>query len=43
MEKEILKQISKEFTLYEKIIMILFKELFLKVYKVGITYGFNNK
>lgn len=42
MEKEILKQISKEFTLHEKIIMVLFKKTLLKAYRVGRINCFNS-
>lgn len=39
MEKEILQN----FNLYERIIIRIHKRLFIKVYKQGITFGFNNK
>lgn len=33
----------KEFNLYERFILKIHKKLFEKVYKIGITFGFNNK
>ncbi len=43
MEKEIVEEIMKECNWKEKIIVKLFAKLIIKIYKVGITYGFNNK
>lgn len=43
MEKYVVKEISKNLKLYEKIIVTIFKKTFIKVYKLGITFGFNNK
>ena len=38
-ENEVLKNLN----FVEKIIVKLFTKTFIKVYKIGITYGFNNK
>ncbi len=44
MEKEILEEIVKECKGWkEKVLVRLFPKLFIKVYKIGITFGFNNK
>lgn len=44
MEKNVVKdEVLKELNLVEKIIVKLFTKTFIKVYKIGITYGFNNK
>ena len=42
-EKVILKEIMKELNKGERIKVKLFSKLFIKVYKLGITNGFNNK
>ena len=36
-------EVLKELSFVEKIIVKLFTKTFIKVYKIGITYGFNNK
>lgn len=42
--KNVVKDVVlKELNLVEKIIVKLFTKTFIKVYKIGITYGFNNK
>ncbi len=46
MKKEnemIIEEILKKCNLRERIILKRNKELMLKVYKIGITFGFNNK
>lgn len=43
MEKYIVKEICKNLKLNEKIIIGIFRKQFIKVYKLGITFGFNNK
>ena len=44
MEKNVVKEeVLKELSIVEKIIVKLFTKTFIKVYKIGITYGFNNK
>lgn len=43
MEKYVVKEISKNLKLYEKIIVRIFKKQFVRVYKLGINFGFNNK
>ena len=44
MEKNVVKDVVlKELSIVEKIIVKLFTKTFIKVYKIGITYGFNNK
>ena len=36
-------EIVKELNFMERIIVKIFTKTFIKVYKIGITYGFNNK
>ena len=43
MEKELLKEIENSCTIKEKIIIHIFRKTFIKIYKLGITFGFNNK
>ena len=44
MGKNVVKEeVLKELNLVEKIIVKIFTKTFNKVYKLGITYGFNNK
>jgi hypothetical protein len=43
MEKEILKDIEKNCTNKEKLLIHIFKKTFIKIYKIGICWGFNNK
>lgn len=44
MKKDVVKdEVLKELNFVEKIIVKLFTKTFIKVYKIGITYGFNNK
>lgn len=43
MEKEILKDIEKNCTNKEKLLIYIFKKTFIKIYKIGICWGFNNK
>jgi len=43
MENNIVKEIVKELNWRERIVVVLFRKIFLKVYKKGITFGFNNK
>ena len=38
-----LSEITKDLELKERIVVRIFKRIFIKVYKIGITYGFNNK
>lgn len=40
MEKEILKEISKDLKWYEKIIIRLFDKIFISTYKLGVKKGF---
>ena len=42
-EKNIVNEISKDLKFWEKIIVRMNKRLFIKIYKIGITFGFNNK
>ena len=37
------KNVVKELNFLERIVVKMFKKTFIKVYKIGITYGFNNK
>ena len=42
--KDVVKDVVlKDLNFVEKIIVKLFTKTFIKVYKIGITYGFNNK
>ena len=43
MEDVILNKIENELNLKERIIVRVFAKTFTKVYKLGITFGFNNK
>lgn len=44
MKKDVVEdEVLKELSFVEKIIVKLFTKTFIKVYKIGITYGFNNK
>ena len=43
MKNVVLDEVKKNLNWKEKIVFRLFEELFYKVYKLGITYGFNNK
>ena len=42
-EKEILKDIEKTCTGKEKLLIHFFRKTFIKIYKIGICWGFNNK
>lgn len=42
-EEYVIKDISKDCNWYERIIVRIFDKEFVKVYKIGATYGFNNK
>ena len=37
------KDVVKELNFVERIVVKMFKKTFIKVYKIGITYGFKNK
>ena len=37
------EEVLKKLNFVEKIIVKLFTKTFVKVYKIGITYGFNSK
>lgn len=41
--KDITKDVEKYLSWNEKIIVRIFRKAFVKIYKLGITYGFNNK
>ena len=43
MKNVVLDEIIKELNLKERIVVKLFKKTFYKMYKIGITFGFNNK
>lgn len=43
MEKDLVEEIVKKLKWHEKIIIRIFRKLFIKVYKIGITFGYNNK
>lgn len=38
-----IEEIVKELSFYERIVLRIHKKLFEKIYKIGITFGFNNK
>lgn len=42
-EENVINEISKDLKFWEKIIVRMNKRLFIKIYKIGITFGFNNK
>ena len=42
-EKDVVMKIEKDLNWKERIVVRMFKKSFIKVYKLGITYGFNNK
>lgn len=42
-KKDVLMEVVKELNWKERIIVRMCKKSFIKVYKLGITYGFNNK
>ena len=42
-ENIVLDDITKELNYMEGIIVKIFSKIFIKVYKIGIMYGFNNK
>ena len=42
-EKDVAMEIEKVLNWKERIVVKMFKKSFMKVYKLGITYGFNNK
>lgn len=39
----VLDEVKNELNWKEKIIIRIFSRTFLKVFKIGITFGFNNK
>lgn len=43
MEKQIVEEILKKCNWYERIVVMVFKKIFVKAYKLGITFGFNHK
>lgn len=43
MEKLIVEELCKNLKWYERIIVKRHKNTFVKIYKLGITFGFNNK
>ena len=38
-----LEEIMQNLNWRERIIVKIFRNIFIKIYKIGITYGFNNK
>lgn len=38
-----LEEIMQNLNWKERIVVKIFKNIFIKIYKIGITYGFNNK
>lgn len=43
MKDVVLDEVMKELNWKERIVVKLFKKTFYKMYKIGITFGFNNK
>lgn len=43
MEEYIIREITRELKWYEKIVVRMFKKVFVKIYKIGISFGYNNK
>ena len=43
MEEYIIRKITRELKWYEKIVVRMFKKVFVKIYKIGISFGYNNK
>ena len=43
MKNVVKDDVVKELNFLERIVVKMFKKTFIKVYKIGITYGFNNK
>lgn len=43
MKDVVLEEIKKDLNWREKIVVHIFKKIFVKVYKLGITFGFNKK
>lgn len=43
MKNVVLDEVKKKLSWKEKIVFKFFEKVFYKVYKLGITYGFNNK
>ena len=42
-ENEVINEILEKCNWRERIIVKIFSNIFIKIYKIGITYGFNNK
>lgn len=43
MKNVVLNEVKKELNWRERIVVKLFNKTIIKIYKIGITYGFNNK
>lgn len=43
MKNVVLNEVKKELNWKERIVVKIFSKTFYKIYKIGITYGFNNK
>ena len=43
MKDVVLDEVKKDLNFKERIIVKLFSKTFYKIYKIGITFGFNNK
>lgn len=43
MKDVVLNEVKKELNWKERVVVKIFKKSFIKVYKIGITYGFNNR
>jgi len=41
MERDVVEKIMKECNWWERIIIKVFKKIFIKVYKIGVKVGFN--
>ncbi len=42
-EENVLREILNDCSVYERIVFKIFNKEFVKVFKLGITFGFNNK
>lgn len=43
MKNAVLDEVMRELNWRERIIVKLFKKTFYKMYKIGVTFGFNSK
>ena len=43
MKDVVLNEVMKELSWRERLVVKIFPKTFYKVYKIGVTFGFNNK